>query len=353
MDRFIRVNGKDFSFEEVAKALGLEVGQHLDPVQVHLCQRVDDGILVAKGAFFDNDDYPAIDLELELPPEKDSLPVVISKTEQPRVDGGYSDGYQGVRNFVYNRDGEYYMYSNVDSRADEILDRDGMEQKVMVSGSPSCDVEVYQENPWVRNMGQKNFEYRVEEPAQENVKLEVGMVGKLKDEDGIKKALRGKSFKVTRIDANGVAAGIIEGVNGIYALDMNFIESVMVPENHRDLIASLAGRIVEFMKEHDFYEFLDSLRGGDESNAVETLAKELCSIDHVSWFVKFFEEMSYDDELPQEMQSESWALMEALGELEDKLCSKFTVEVRIENAKTQSGKLSKITGSEMDFGLDL
>lgn len=208
MDRFIRVNGRDFSFEDVAKALEFEVGPYLDPVQVQLCQRVNDGVLVAKGAFFDNDDYPGMDVELELPEEKDSFPVIISRAEQPRVrksdafsgtrkeelgtrdgiaDGddldsgcgrgellGYSDGYQGVRNFVYNRDGEYFMYTDVDSRPDEVVDRDGMEQRVMVSGSPKCEVEVYQENPWVRMMGEREFAYKENAPeaSLENILAE-------------------------------------------------------------------------------------------------------------------------------------------------------------------------------------
>lgn len=232
MDRFIRVNGKEFSFEEVANALGVECDPQREPVQVHLCQRVNDGVLVAKGAFFDNDDYPAIDLELELPAEKDSMPVMIFKTEQPRVAGGYSDGYPGVRSFVYNRDGEYFMYSDVDSRADVVVDRDGMEQRVMVSGSPTCDVEVYQENSWARFMGQKDFVYRANVQATENVKLEVGMVGTIKDEIGVKEEFRGKDFKILAVGAtkeDEFAVCLVEGRDDIIVWRKN-MDSVRMPE---------------------------------------------------------------------------------------------------------------------------
>lgn len=228
MNRFIRINGKDYSFDEVAKALGIKCDPQREPIQLHLCQRVDDGILVAKGAFFDNDDYPAMDLELELPAEKDSMPVIISKTEQPRVDGGYSDGYQGVRNFVYNRDGEYFMYSDVDSRADEIVDRDGMEQRVMVSGSPVCDAEVYQENHYVRMMGRKEFEYNARIPVLVDVKLEVGMVGVLRDSNDIKRSLRGKAFEILEVNEEyGCAKCRIDGEKGefgVYVLQMAKVE---------------------------------------------------------------------------------------------------------------------------------
>lgn len=229
MDRFIKINGAVFSFEEVAKALGVECDPKREPVQLHLCQRVDDGVLVAKGAFFDKDDYPAIDLELQLPSEKDSLPVMISRTEQPRVEGAYSDGYLGVRNFVYNREGEYFMYSDVDSRADEVVDRAGMEQRVMVSGSRLCDVEVYQENPWVRMMGQKEFEYPQEGP---DVKFEVGMTGVIRDVSGIKKELRGKTFQVVEWhkEEPGEAYCTIEGKAGIYLVYRDQVENLRMPE---------------------------------------------------------------------------------------------------------------------------
>ena len=231
MNRFIRINGKEFSFEEVAKALGVECDPQREPVQLHLCQRIDEGVLVAKGAFFDKDSYPAIDLDLELPAEKDSMSVPIFKVEQPRVDGAYSDGYQGVRSFVYNRDGEYFMYSNVDSRADEIVDRDGMEQWVMVSGSPRCDVEVYQENYFVRMMGRRDFDYTVASLEWKNVELTAGMVGKLRDLPGIKKSLRGKAFEILDVNAkDGFAACRIEGETGTFSIYVSQMEGLRMPE---------------------------------------------------------------------------------------------------------------------------
>lgn len=229
MDRFIRVNGQAFSFEDVAKALGVSCDPLREPVQVHLCQRVNDGVLVAKGAFFDNDSYPAIDLELELPKEKDSMPVMISKTEQPRVAGGYSDGYPGVRSFIYNREGEYFMYSDVDSRADEVVDRDGMEQRVMVSGCPACDVEVYQENPYVWMRGQQPFVYKGNIP---DVKFEVGMTGVIKDAPDVKKELRGKTFEIVKCNDNEPwsASCKVEGKKGTYCIYRSSMDDLRMPE---------------------------------------------------------------------------------------------------------------------------
>lgn len=227
MDRFIRVNGKEFSFEEVAKALGFEVAPHLDPVQVHLCQQIEDGVLVAKGAFFDKDDYPGMDVELELPEEKDSMPVIISRTEQPRLD----TEERGVRTFCYNRENEYFMYFDVDTRTDDEVDKEIDVPSVVLSGSRLAEVDVYEENTFVRYRGALPAKERAVEPAMDNVKLEVGMVGSVKGLPEIKKNLRGKAFEITGVnEEHGFAACKIEGEQGTFSIHVSQMENLCVPE---------------------------------------------------------------------------------------------------------------------------
>lgn len=467
MDRFIKINGAVFSFEEVAKALGVECDPGREPVQLHLCQRVDDGVLVAKGAFFDKDEYPAIDLELQLPAEKDSLPVMISRTEQPRVEGAYSDGYRGVRTFGYSRADEYFMYFDSDTRPDALVDKDynqkGLNPKVVVSGGYNYTPEVYQSNQYVKFMGDLPVEEQTREP---DVKLEVGMVGRLKDEEGIKKALRGKAVELVEVGDKGFANCKIEGQRGTFTVHVSQLEDVKKVEPVLgDLFASkevdghvlagldkdtllkalkdapvgtvitgvrdasgrydfdthiekhggyvrnyfapvktsdydtwwtvggekrheydladilqgkskyyflteqkdgvsmdekdnsvreLAGRLVDFMKEYDFYEFLDSLDAGGEEEAIEKIAKELTSIDHVNWYVKFFEEMSYGDELTYDMKIRSLELMEAIGDWGNRLVSGQSLDFKIKNAKGQlHNEVKSPSQDKGEVGLEL
>lgn len=251
MDRFIRVNGRDFSFEEVAKALGLEVASHLDPVQVHLCQRVDDGILVAKGAFFDKDDYPGIDLELELPAEKDSLPVMISRCEQPRADGEA----RGLRNFCYSRADEYFMYFDVDTRADDVVDKEGVEATLVLSGSRSADVDVYEENSFIKYKGPLLDNIMSENPNLSNVeKIMAGMVGHIKDEPGIKKSLRGKAFRITDVSevTPALALCTIEGQRGVFSVYVSQMEDLSMPEvSFENTLAGAIERSEVETGEHD------------------------------------------------------------------------------------------------------
>lgn len=148
-DRFLRINGQEFSFDEVARALGLDVSPELEPVQVALCQRVDSGVLVAKGSFFDHDDYPGIDLELQLPAEQDSMPIMISRTEQPRLEGESHN----LRTFGYSRENEYFMFFDSDLRPDAEVDQEPRDQALTVSGDRWRSVEVFAENPYIEYKG--------------------------------------------------------------------------------------------------------------------------------------------------------------------------------------------------------
>lgn len=149
LNRFLRINGQEFSFDDVAKALGMEVSPHVQPVQVELCQRVDSGVLVAKGAYFDQDDYPGIDVELHLPAEKDSIPIIVSRTEQPQPDG--ED--HALRTFGYDRNNEYFMYFDTDLRPDAQVYEQMLRPSLTVAGNPGLDVDVMADNPYVNYKG--------------------------------------------------------------------------------------------------------------------------------------------------------------------------------------------------------
>lgn len=149
MNRFLRINGQEFSFDDVVKALGIEVSPNIQPVQVELCQRVDSGVLVAKGAYFDQDDYPGIDVELHLPAEKDSIPIMVSRTEQPQPDG--ED--HALRTFGYDRNNEYFMYFDTDLRPDAQVDEQMLRPSLTVAGNPGLDVDVMADNPYVNYKG--------------------------------------------------------------------------------------------------------------------------------------------------------------------------------------------------------
>lgn len=154
LDRFILINGQAFSFEAVAQALGLNVDSATKPVEMHLCQRIPDGVLVAKSEYCGGDDYPGIDIELELPAEKDTLPILISRTEQPREEGEIC----AVRTFGYDRENEYFVHFDTDTRPDAVLDEAELQSpQVVVSGERHLPVEVIAENPFVSFVKDTSF----------------------------------------------------------------------------------------------------------------------------------------------------------------------------------------------------
>lgn len=143
-DRFIRINGKDFSLDDVAKALGIQP-ENDKPLEVDLCQRIDAGVLVARGSNIGGDEYPGIDVELELPKEKDSLPVMLSRTEQPRPDGDV----QNVRTFCFSRLDEYFMYFDADLRSDKEVDELAIPPHLCVAGNPGFNPVITADNRYV------------------------------------------------------------------------------------------------------------------------------------------------------------------------------------------------------------
>lgn len=144
-NRFIRVNGQEFSFDEVAKALGVSLPESQQDHTVQLCQRVNAGVLVAGGAWGEPDPYPCIDVELHLAEEQNSDPILITKTEQPVQE----DSPEALRTYCYSRYNEYFMYFDTDTRPDKYVDKETLLPSVAVSGGPYYNVEVTAEDPYV------------------------------------------------------------------------------------------------------------------------------------------------------------------------------------------------------------
>lgn len=149
MNRFIRVNGQDFSFDEVAKALGVELPEGITDHQIQLCQRVKTGVLSAGGSVSEDDEYPNIEVELQLPKEMDSQPVLLTRTEQPIPE----DEEHELRTFCYSRNDSYFMFFDADTRADREVDDLYISPSVVLSGNPGDNVRVYKENNFVQYQG--------------------------------------------------------------------------------------------------------------------------------------------------------------------------------------------------------
>ena len=138
----ISLYGKVFTLEEVCRAMGITPGPTPD---VSLCIGVKAGVL--KSSLCNEDpDYPGIRTELALPPEADSVDIMLTVTEQPRSE----DEHEPVRTFGYNRDDEYFLYFDADTRPDRELEDDLRRPSVTVGGNPQLPADVYQENNMVR-----------------------------------------------------------------------------------------------------------------------------------------------------------------------------------------------------------
>lgn len=138
----IFLNGKVFTLEEVCRAMGVDPG--VQP-NASLCIGVKAGVL--KSSLCNEDpDYPGIRTELALPPEADSVDIMLTVTEQPRSE----DEHEPVRTFGYNRDDEYFLYFDADTRPDREVEDDLRRPSVTVGGNPQLPTDVYQENNMVR-----------------------------------------------------------------------------------------------------------------------------------------------------------------------------------------------------------
>ena len=153
----ISLNGKVFSLEEVCRALGVDPG--VQP-NVSLCIGVKAGVL--KSSLCNEDpDYPGICTELALPPEAESVDIMLTVTEQPRSE----NEHEPVRTFGYNRDDEYFLYFDADTRPDREVEAALQRPSVTIGGNPNLPADVYQENNMVRYHMSPAPEEAKEKPA--------------------------------------------------------------------------------------------------------------------------------------------------------------------------------------------
>ena len=141
MENFLRINGHKFSFEEVAEKLGFV---NLDVTSVALCQKVPAGTLIATASGGKNDPYPCIDLELELPDDAQSCPIILAHVEQPMDEENSS-----VRTYLYSRGDSYIARMDADTRPDDEEELNPYVPEIIISGEPGYEVEVFSENPYV------------------------------------------------------------------------------------------------------------------------------------------------------------------------------------------------------------
>lgn len=153
----ISLYGKVFTLEEVCRAMGITPGPTPD---VSLCIGVKAGVL--KSSLCNEDpDYPGIRTELALPPEAESVDIMLTVTEQPRSE----NEHEPVRTFGYNRDDEYFLYFDADTRPDREVEDALHRPSVTIGGNPNLPADVYQENSMVRYHMSPAPEEAKEKPA--------------------------------------------------------------------------------------------------------------------------------------------------------------------------------------------
>lgn len=143
-DTFLNINGRDFNLEELAKHLGIT-----EIKDIRLCQKVPAGTLVATTEHIDTSRYPGLAVELHLPDDAGTLPILISQTEQP---ARHEDGDQ-VRTYLYGRGDSYIGFMNIDTRPDDIELEDPRQPVIVASGDRDATVIVRPENNWVKYDG--------------------------------------------------------------------------------------------------------------------------------------------------------------------------------------------------------
>ena len=140
--QYIEIGGKKFTPEEVGRALGL-TPENGESFQLSLCQDTPSGVIRALCIDFGGD-HPGIDMEFQAGEEKDSAPILVSRTEQsPDADGA-------VRTFGYGRDGDYFMFFDADIRSGKEVEAHAIAPSITISGNPGMSVDVEAENPYVK-----------------------------------------------------------------------------------------------------------------------------------------------------------------------------------------------------------
>lgn len=143
---YLLINGLRVDIRDVAeKVLGLQNGPDMPEghvPSVALCVDVDAGILVATPENSSNE-YPCIELSLR-PRKQDEPEILLARAEQATQTAAYKPTMPEV--YLYGRGDSYIAAMPVDIRPDEIVEANGIENRILVSGDPGETVHVAFEN---------------------------------------------------------------------------------------------------------------------------------------------------------------------------------------------------------------
>jgi len=135
MNRYLEIQGKKFSLEEVASRLGIT-----SPDKMFFCQKVEAGTIKVNVTPWEDDPFPGVDVELHL--SNGSLPFPLARIEQE------SNTDAPVKAYLYNRTADSYVaYVETDMRTDEEFEDDPSPSSVFISGDMGETLEVHAENP--------------------------------------------------------------------------------------------------------------------------------------------------------------------------------------------------------------
>lgn len=139
MENYLMIGDKRFPLNEVMKRLGVE---GVSACEVRLCQEVRSGVI--KAGVSCDPFYPAIYLDFQPKDAPSALSIPISTTEQP------TEGDCPVRSYLYDREDQYFAYSDLDIRSDDEVDKELRSPEIVVSGEPYMDTVVKFENQFVQ-----------------------------------------------------------------------------------------------------------------------------------------------------------------------------------------------------------
>lgn len=144
---------------------------------------------------------------------------------------------------------------------------------------------------------------------------------------------------------------ILQGKSKYYALAEKEDGTSM---NEKDTgVRDLAGRLVEFMKDYDFYHFQDALGAGGEEEAVQKIEQDLKSENGVISLHEAVLEVYSDGELSKEQASTIRGLIEDLTVLGKGFDSRSSLDEQIQSAKDKERPVTySLDEVEKELGLD-
>lgn len=143
MKQYIRINGKEFSLEEIAEKLGIA-----EPLySATLCQEVCSGTLCAQLSLA-VESYPGVELSFEFPKSASSEPLPIARLEQddPNLD-------IEPQCFLYGRGDSYIAYMDVNTQTDVEFKAFPRDDTLVVSGDKNRTLLVFRENNYINDYG--------------------------------------------------------------------------------------------------------------------------------------------------------------------------------------------------------